>query len=82
MVAKEHYSVAQHLIGEQSLNELHQLVVEQQQSMNALRQQMDRQQEEMMERIQQLMVKSFKQQENILVKNTEAQRILNACAAH
>ena len=76
MVAKEQYSVAQHSVGEQSLNELHQLVVEQQQNMNVLRQQIDRQQEEMMERIQQLMVKSFKHQENILVKNAETQRIL------
>ena len=76
MVAKEQVSVAQHSVGEQSLNELHQLVVEQQQNMNALRQQMDRQKEEMMERFQQLMMKSFEQQENILVKKAEKQRIL------
>ena len=63
-------------MGEQSLNELHQLVVEQQQNMNALRQQMDRQNEELMERFQQLMVKSFEQQENSLVKKAEKQRIL------
>ena len=63
-------------MGEQSLNELHRLVVEQQQNMNALRQQMDRQNEELMERFQQLMVKSFEQQENSLVKKAEKQRIL------
>ena len=76
MVAKGQASVAQHSVGEQSLNELHQLVVEQQHNMNALRQQMDRQKEEMMERFQQLMMKSFEQQENILVKKAEKQRIL------
>ena len=63
-------------MGERSLNELHQLVVEQQQNINALRQQMDRQNEELMERFQQLMVKSFEQQENSLVKKAEKQRIL------
>ena len=63
-------------MGEQSLNELHQLVVEQQQNMNTLQQQMDRQNEELMERFQQLMVKSFEHQENSLVKKAEKQRIL------
>ena len=76
MVAKEQPSVTQHSVGEQSLNELHQLVAEQQLNMNVLRQQMDRQGEEMMERLQQLMVKSFEQQENVLVKKAEKQRIL------
>ena len=76
IVTKEYPSVAQHSMGEQSLNELHQLVVEQQQNINALQQQMDRQNEELMERFQQLMVKSFEQQENSLVKKAEKQRIL------
>ena len=63
-------------MGEQSLNELHQLVVEQQQNMNTLRQQMDRQKEEIMERFQQLLMTSFEQQDNIVAKKTEKQRIL------
>lgn len=63
-------------VGECSLNELHQLVVEQQQSMNVLRQQMDRQKDEMMERFQQLLAKSFEQQNNIVAKKAERQRIL------
>ena len=63
-------------MGEQSLNELHQLVVEQQQNMNTLRQQMDRQKEEIMERFLQLLVTSFEQQENFVTKKTEKQRIL------
>ena len=66
----------QHSVDEQSLNELHQLVVEQQQNMNTLRQQMDRQKEEMMERFLQLLVTSFEQQENFVTKKTEKQRIL------
>ena len=66
----------QRSVGEQSLNELHQLVVEQQQNMNTLRQQMDRQKEEMMERFLQLLVTSFEQQENFVTKKTEKQRIL------
>ena len=65
----------QRSVGEQSLNELHQLVVEQQQNMNTLRQQMDRQKEEMMERFLQLLVTSF-EQENFVTKKTEKQRIL------
>lgn len=76
VVTKEQPSVVEHSVGEQSLNELHQLVVEQQQNMNDLRQQMDRQKEEMMERLQQVMLKSFEQQENIVVKKAEKQRIL------
>ena len=63
-------------MGEQSLNELRQLVVEQQQNMNTLQQQMDRQKEEITERLQQLLVKSFEQQENVLAKKAEKQRIL------
>ena len=63
-------------VGEQSLNELHHIVVEQQQNMNTLRQQMDRQKEEMMERFLQLLVTSFEQQENFVSKKTEKQRIL------
>ena len=63
-------------VDEQSLNELHQLVVEQQQNINTLRQQMDRQKEEMMERFLQLLVTSFEQQENFVTKKTEKQRIL------
>ena len=66
----------QRSVVEQSLNELHQLVVEQQQNMNTLRQQMDRQKEEMMERFLQLLVTSFEQQENFVTKKTEKQRIL------
>ena len=77
VVTKEyHPSVVQHSVGEQSQNELHQLVAEQQHNMNALQQQMDQQKEEMMERFQQLMMKSFEQQENVLVKRAEKQRIL------
>ena len=76
VVTKEYSSVPQSSVGEQSLNELRQLVVEQQQNMNTLRQQMDRQKEEMMERFQQLLVTSFEQQENVVAKKTEKQRIL------
>ena len=82
MVAKEYPSVPKHSVGEQSLNELHQLVVEQQQNMNALRQQMDRQNEEMMERFQQLLVRSFELQENALTKKAEKQRILLSHRLH
>lgn len=69
-------SIPEDPVGEQSLNELHQLVVEQQQNMNALRQQMERQKEEMIERFQQLLVKSFEEQENVLARKAEKQRIL------
>ena len=76
VVTKEYPIVPQCSVGEQSLNELHQLVVEQQQNMNALRQQMSRQKEEIIERFQQLLVKSFEQQENVAAKKAEKQRIL------
>ena len=82
MVAKEYPSIPKHSVGEQSLSELHQLVVEQQQNMNALRQQMDRQNEQMMERFQQLLVRSFEQQENALTKKAEKQRILLSHKLH
>lgn len=78
VVAKDYPSVPlmQDAVGEQSLDELHQLVVEQQQNLNALRQEIDRQKEEIMERFQQLLVKAFEQQENVLAKKVEKQRIL------
>ena len=76
VVTKEYPIVSQCSVGEQSLNELHQLVIEQQQNMNALRQQMSRQKEEIIERFQQLLVKSFDQQENVAAKKAEKQRIL------
>ena len=63
VVTKEYSGVPQRSVGEQSLNELCQLVVEQQQNMNTLRQQMDRQKEEMIERFQQLLVTSFEEQQ-------------------
>jgi len=76
VVAKVYPSIPEGAVGEQSLNELHQLVIEQQQNMNALRQQMERQKTEMMEGFQQLLVKSFKEQENVVARKAEKQRIL------
>ena len=63
----------------QSIDELKQLVMNQQQQMDALRGEMLRQKQEMMEQFQQLLTKSFKQQENALAKKIEAQRIHFLC---
>ena len=64
----------------QSVEELRQLVMNQQQQMDALREEMIQQKQEMMEQLQQLLTKSFQQQENALAKKIETQRILQSCA--
>jgi len=67
--------ISQASVTGQSVEELRQLVMSQQQQMDALREEMIQQKQDMMEQLQQLLTKSFRQQENALAKKIESQRI-------